>query len=230
MKQKRKKYGNTVQGFTLIETLLAVSIFALAGLIVSTTFWNGMMLSKRVDRHKNFNSEAVFALNLMAAEVENIVRYDFSQSYPELNDFLVNDHAIQFILESEDGLKVVRYFCAEADRDQVHTVRTGPTHKKNTNVTLKNENRVSWQLYRAEKPLTEFFSNQEMNEVEIIATHINPDGFKIFFGGEGIGTTALPQNMLLSLETESAKDNLIEKEVMLPLTVVRGKLKIDHAI
>jgi prepilin-type N-terminal cleavage/methylation domain-containing protein len=195
MKHKQKKYGNAIHGFTLIETLLAVSVFALVGLIVSTTFWNGMMLSKRVDRRQNFNSEAVFALNLMAAEIENIVRYDFSQSYPELNDFLINDHAIQFILESEDGLKVVRYFCAEADRDQQHTVRIGPTFKKNTGFSIKEEQRPAWQLYRAEKSLVEFFSNQEMSEVEIIAAHINPDGFRISFGGEGSGTTALPQNI-----------------------------------
>jgi prepilin-type N-terminal cleavage/methylation domain-containing protein len=66
-----------MRGFTLIEILLGLTIFAVIGLSLYTTFANGIQLSRQSEQLENLYREARWTYDILAADLENMVSYQF---------------------------------------------------------------------------------------------------------------------------------------------------------
>ena len=98
------------RGFTLIEILLAISILSIVSLCVFNVLRTGLLLGERAQVKSDFYHQIRTTLDLMTEELENMVPYDFSNSYPGRTAFEGSDRKIIFIKADEDRLKVISYF------------------------------------------------------------------------------------------------------------------------
>lgn len=171
------------RGFTLIELLLGLSIFALIAVSVSTTLWGGIRLSHRMDPQNNVYREAQWSMALMAKEFENMVFYDFSNSYPDMSSYSEQDAKVTFLLEGDEGLTVVSYYLAAPEQSRIHKIIIGNVYSKNVAVTIKNTQAVSVNyLMREEVPLAEYLSNNTDHVYpEVISTRIKENGLRFYY-------------------------------------------------
>jgi hypothetical protein len=155
---------------------------------IYSTFSSGIQLNVRSEKHNRIYKEANLTLRLLNEELANAVSYDFSNSYPDKRDFSGQPHQIRFLLPTETGLRVVRYYLIEADRDKVHQVVIGDTYQKNvdTQLTPTINFREERFLVREESSLVAHLnqSSQDFGEREIISKHIGPEGLRFFYSGQ----------------------------------------------
>ena len=145
------------RGFTLVEMLVVISIVAMAGLSISTTFAAGMKLHRRSQQSLKIQLEAGIALERMSMDLENMVLYDFSGSYPQLQACSTDGSSIIFLQATGKGLKAIRYFLEP--RNQVQ--QTGTTMGKQTSKNVKvvnffSKGNPSWDLIRQESDFVSF--------------------------------------------------------------------------
>lgn len=67
---------NRKDGFTLLELLIAFTIFSVAMVIVSSVFATGIAAWKRGEKESGFYQELRFALDRMAIELRNALSYE----------------------------------------------------------------------------------------------------------------------------------------------------------
>ncbi|MBI5150013.1 MAG: prepilin-type N-terminal cleavage/methylation domain-containing protein [Candidatus Omnitrophica bacterium] len=174
------------RAFTLIELVLALSIFAVVAVCVYGTFWSGINLSRRAESEGAVYHQMRLAFDLMSAELENAVFYDFSDSYPEQTAFEGEAGQVTFLTAARDGLKVVRYHLAAPQEGRVHQVMIGKTFKRNvsTLADYREEGGRLYDLIREQWDFAEYLSGiaGEDHQEEIVATGITADGLKFSFG------------------------------------------------
>lgn len=169
--------------FTLIELLLGLSIFALIALSVYSVFWGGMRLTRKAQRQNPVYREMRLTMDLMSRELENMVNYDFTGSYPDKFAVMGANKEVTFILDSDDGLKAVSYFLIAPDYGSIHKTIIGNTYSKNVTVTTKSIKSTPVQyLVRREALFSDYLSgNQEDVQTEVISTHIKKNGLRISY-------------------------------------------------
>ncbi len=174
------------RAFTLIELLLALSIFAMAALCVYGTFWAGVKLSQRSEGESAAYHQIRLALDLMAVDLENTVPYDFTSSYPEKSAFMETNDAVTFFLATGKGLKVIRYYLDSPEGGRVHKVVVGARHDRNVDTLADyREQEVRLRnLMREEWDFPEYVSGvaAEGHEVEVIAANVAENSLKFFYG------------------------------------------------
>ena len=177
--------GRSTQAFTLIELLLGLAIFSIIALCVYSTFAGGIQLNLRSEQQNEIYREARWSQWLLVKDLENAVPYDFSMSYPDKFAFHGEKNEITLVLSAEDGLRVVRYYLMEPQRDEIHKVVVGETHAKNVAVvTERREALPEYYLMREEKPLIAYLrgASDANTEREIIGTHIKENGLRFSYG------------------------------------------------
>ena len=98
------------KGFTLIEVLVGLIIFALISVSLYNSFHIALKLKERsLDTNKVFR-EARWTMAQLDGDLENAVWYDFSGSYEEKSSFTGNENEICFVIHTPEGLKVVWYY------------------------------------------------------------------------------------------------------------------------
>ncbi|MCA9408173.1 MAG: prepilin-type N-terminal cleavage/methylation domain-containing protein [Candidatus Omnitrophica bacterium] len=175
----------TNNGFTLIELLLAISIFSIIGLTVYSVFSSGIRLSEYSEGQGDIYRQARWILDLMSADLEAAVNYDFSSFYAEKSAFLGNKEEIQFLKETTGGLKVIKYFLIVPESSSIHKVIIGKKYKKNVDINLVNSQAESrYFLVREEKSFLDFLTdvNSDKNSLEVIATNFAADGLRFSYG------------------------------------------------
>lgn len=177
---------NLRRAFSLIELLLALSIFAMIALCVYGTFWAGVKLNQRSDGWSAAHQQIRLAFDLMSAELERAIPYDFTNSYPDRTAFEGDGSAVTFVLASGKGLKVVRYHLDSAQEGVVHKTIIGQRYSHNVGmVAAYNRQDVKLRdLVREEWDFREYVSGMtgEGHAAEIIATGIVENSLKFAFG------------------------------------------------
>ncbi len=103
-----------VQGLTLVELLLGLSIFSVMAVSLYLVFQNGIMISRRAQRYSVLDGEMFFSMELMARDLENMVSYtDRAAGQGSLKG---NGEEISMIVAERSGLKEVRYFLAPPEK------------------------------------------------------------------------------------------------------------------
>ncbi|HRZ40562.1 MAG TPA: prepilin-type N-terminal cleavage/methylation domain-containing protein [Candidatus Omnitrophota bacterium] len=110
----------SVQGLTLVELLLGLSIFSVMAVSLYLIFQNGIMISRRAQRYSTLDGEMFFSMELMARDLENMVSYtDRAAGEGSLKG---NGEEISMIVTERDGLKEVRYFLVPPEKSALSGV------------------------------------------------------------------------------------------------------------
>ena len=174
------------RAFTLVELLLALSIFSMVALCVYGTFWAGVRINQRSEGESAAYHQMRLALDLMSVDLENAVPYDFTNSYPEKTAFTGTNDVVTFLLSTGKGLKVIRYYLDSPREGSVHKVVVGARYDRNVDTLVdyrKQEVRLR-DLMREEWDLPEYVSGVTAKDhaVEVIATNIGENSLKLSYG------------------------------------------------
>ena len=129
----------SILGFTLLEVLLGLTIFGMIAACVYSTFAGGIRLSRSAERQGKVYREARWALDVISKDLENMIPYDFSNSYKDRQAFEGSEDKITFFLPGKDGLRVVSYFLASDDPGAIYKIIIGRTYSKNVTVTNQDQ-------------------------------------------------------------------------------------------
>jgi len=181
MKFKNKKRT----GLTIIELLLGLSIFVLISLTVYSTFFGGIRLSQRARVQNDVYSEIRMSFELISRELQSMLVYDFSNSYPDMFSFKGSSEAITFFRPTDEGIKVVSYYLIEPEQVSVYEINIGKSTSRN--VTVENTTITSARanyLLRAEKDFAAYLNNPTFldAEAEIICMRIKEDSLAFSYG------------------------------------------------
>ncbi len=178
--------NNSRRAFTLVELLLALSIFSMVAVCVYGTFWAGVKLNQRFEGETAAYHQIRLALDLMSVDLENAVFYDFTNSYPREAAFTGEKDVVTFFLATGKGLKVIRYSLESSQGGNVHKVVVGATYERNVNtfVDYRVEEVKLCNLVREEWDFPEYVSGVtgENHAVEIIADNVGENSLKFFYG------------------------------------------------
>jgi type II secretory pathway component PulJ len=153
------------KGTTLIELLLGLMIFSLISLAVGATLMAGIRLFRQTERSSQIDFQARLLMVRLARDIENMVPYDYSGSYPDRQAFTGGPDGFSFILARDDGLKTVSYSFQSLFPDRIHTVVMGRKSRKNESLILRHdENALREYLIRREVPLFDHWQGEEGTE------------------------------------------------------------------
>lgn len=179
----RKRKG---RGFTLVELLLALTIFAIVAATVYNTFASGLKLQERSSGRHKIYQEARWAMSVMARDLEQLIQYDFSRSYPELKSFVGSSDKWQGIVPSAQGLTLVRYHLQELPQGSVYQTIVGEKYSGNKTVvvSLREEAQRPQMLIREESPLVDYFrgvSASAESQSDVLCAHIKEGSLKFYY-------------------------------------------------
>lgn len=217
---KYRQY-NVRGGFTLLEMLLGILIFSVIALSLYSTFAAGVHLNRRSEQALKIQREARWTLDQLSRDLENMVFYDFSGSYPELKSFMAMTAAVSFLKTAAHGLQAVRYQVQPIEHGSVFTTIKGITSDRNVRVVSGNLNNIEnrrWALTREIQDFRAFLTQGfEGASREILSRSIPVEGFRLEFA-------ALPKRSTQSLRwVNSWEGKAIPKGVRLRLTLITGE-------
>jgi len=172
------------RGFTLIELLLSLALFSIVAVIVYSTFSAGLQLNRRSNDHNDMYRQARWSLEIIKKDLENMVAYDFKNSYGEERiAFEGNKDTLKLILPTEDGLKVIRYYLTTQENDRIHKEIVRQATSKNVTVTTSEFGaEEALFLVREEIDFVDFLSDEnKQGELEVIGSMMKRDGLNFFY-------------------------------------------------
>ena len=102
-----------LRGFSLVELLLALAIFSVVGLAVSTTFSVGINSWRKIEGLSRKDQEARLILDRISRELRNCVSMGIKSfndvNNPEGYDFYGEKDKLCFFTSREDGISAVMY-------------------------------------------------------------------------------------------------------------------------
>jgi len=223
---------NQRSAFTLIELLLGLSIFAMIAVSVYSTFSGGILVNARSQKQNHLYREIRWSMDVMAKELENMVAYDFSGSYPEKKYFIAEDKKISFLLATDDGLKMVSYYLMAPHNTRVHKILIGRTDARNVSQTFSRRQGIDAEyLVREEVDFADYVAENVIREenIEIIAVNVKAKGLEFTYnfsgdkdeGFEQAKEDKIPAAVRISIDFLSddadEKESAVSKSVVLPL-------------
>ncbi|MCA9404960.1 MAG: prepilin-type N-terminal cleavage/methylation domain-containing protein [Candidatus Omnitrophica bacterium] len=171
------------RAFTLLELLLGLMLFALIGVTAYSVFSSAISLRNRAGGQGDIYKEILWSVEGMSRELENMVFYDFTNSYPGMTAFYGEASEISFLNSTDDGLKVIRYYLSDPDGGSVYEVNVGATHQGNVTVREgSSEERPVSYLIREEIPFIDFVNKrQDSSYVEIISRNVSRGSLRFSF-------------------------------------------------
>jgi prepilin-type N-terminal cleavage/methylation domain-containing protein len=169
-------------GFTLVELLLGLIIFALVAGSLYGMLYNGIKLDGKSQYiHKTYN-EARIAFDAFARELPNAISYDFSASYPEQVAFAGREKELTFILPTDQGIYAVHYYAGRPDMGNVSkTILAGVVKNlRSAGSSSRQEAPVDF-LMRQQSPLPDYLSKKE-TEAEVISAGLMKAGLSFEYG------------------------------------------------
>jgi len=173
-----------LSAFTLIELILALSIFSVVALSLYGAFASGMKIEQRAEKGGRLYREIRWALDMVAKDLENMVPYDFKNSYPEKLAFYGQSNKFSCIVPKESGLTAVSYYIRPPEEGSIYTTIIGRHYDKNTSMVANFEKELSVNLLiREERPFIESLQD-ELNkepEIDVLSTRIKEASFNIYY-------------------------------------------------
>ncbi|MBF0490283.1 MAG: prepilin-type N-terminal cleavage/methylation domain-containing protein [Candidatus Omnitrophica bacterium] len=173
-----------LQGFTLIEVLLGLTIFSIIALTLYNTFQMGLKVDYRSKEINQGYQEAYDAFALMSKDLENALVYDFSASYPQEVSFDGQGHQMSFLSSTKKGISRVSFYTGIPNWGKVTQVIIAQhTQRLKQGSILSKENTSVEFLIRQEKTLPEYLSKKkDVPEGEVIVGGLKKEGIKWQYG------------------------------------------------
>ena len=196
-------------GFSLLELLVSMAIFSIVSVYIFQFFAGGLKIYQKAEEKRSLNQECLQITGQMARDLENMVYYDFSGSYPYLSSFEGKEHSLSLILASGSGLKVIRY-----------------------DLKPLVESKSQFSLQRKEFDLDEYLrmGNNAQAGIKVLSSHIKEESLKFsyaFLSAENQASvwknewrdTRTPAGVRIQFELSGlARDSVIsiDREVLIP--------------
>jgi prepilin-type N-terminal cleavage/methylation domain-containing protein len=162
------------RGFTFIELLIALTIFALVSLGIYATFSTGLNAWRRGEDATRLQQEARWALDKIAQELRGAALYNYGADYPELGSFLGGENKISFLsliyspASKISEIKKITYSLEVPDYGEIHKTVVG-THQEKLSKIIVNyeENQAPLEsLQRKEETLLQALETKEVTPVK----------------------------------------------------------------
>ncbi|MFA5088204.1 MAG: prepilin-type N-terminal cleavage/methylation domain-containing protein [Candidatus Omnitrophota bacterium] len=153
-------------GFSLIEILLGLALFSIVALILYNVFFGGIKVNRKSESASQMYREARWAFDRITSDLENMVPYDFSNSYPGSLAFSGGSNGFELLLATGTGLERVRYSLQSPDLGHRHQIVIGKHFSENAPVVIRREEEGAPQrtLIRDQIPFVDSLSpGQEEN-------------------------------------------------------------------
>lgn len=173
-----------IKAFTLIEMLLGLGLFSIIALSLYGAFASGMKIERRSEGGNRIYREIRWSLDKITDDLENMVSYDFSNSYPEKTAFLGEAHRLSCVVPTESGLTTVNYYLKLPEEGSVYTTVVGKRYNKNTNMVVRFEEQLSVNLLvREEKSFIESLQAESGTtpELDILSARVAEDGLTFYY-------------------------------------------------
>jgi len=172
-------------GFTLLELLLGLMIFSILAVTVYSTFSSGLLINERSQKKNEIYREARWFFSQIGRELENMIPYNFANSYPQKSSFVGTEESISFVTRAADGLKVVSYYLIDPEEGEIHKTIIGKVSSKNVRATNKTERyqRIQY-VVRKEEDFIEHLSGGtgQSTVEEVVCINVAANGLKFSFG------------------------------------------------
>ncbi len=170
--------------FTLIEILLAVTLFSIVALSLYGVFSSGMKIQSKIEGASVLYGESFWSLEKMAKDLENAVSYSYANSYPGRLAFLGEENKVSFLIATDSGLRAVSYFSEPFEESFMHKVVVGGHSSKNAKVvTSREESEKDDMLLRTEKSFIEDLNvaSDEKKCRQVMISHIKKGSLQFFY-------------------------------------------------
>jgi type II secretion system protein J len=240
--QNKRKFNQRKEGFTLVELLLGLIIFSLVSVAVYSVFWGGIRLDYQSEVQNEVLREVRLAFDLLARELENMLFYDFSSSYPEKVSFQAKPGEIMLLSSENDELKVISYFLEDPNDSEIVGTVMGGRYAKNIKIeTVEKEEAKEFYLVRTEQAFVDYLSDKPPvdKKQEVIATHLKENGLRFSFGiadseeseevtwSESWGFSYLPSYVKIEMDFilsgESGSVKTFSKKILIPVGFVGSR-------
>lgn len=186
-----------LRSFTLIEILLAMTIFSLIGLSLYGTFQSGIAINRRSEAIDQVTRESSWALDQLTRDLENMTGYDFSNSYPKLSACDGRANKITLILPVHDRLKAVTYFLTSPGNSFIYQTIMGRHTLKNVALTNRVQQEGRLNLFvREETDFVDYLQSSETKKTQrdVLSARVIEGSLKFSYGylqGEGPSASIL---------------------------------------
>jgi prepilin-type N-terminal cleavage/methylation domain-containing protein len=229
------------KGFTFVELMIALTIFALISLGIYATFSTGLNAWRRGEDATRLQQEARWALDKIAQELRGAVIYNYGDSYPELGSFLGERSKISFLslvyspVSKISEVKKITYSLEVPDYGEIHKTVIG-THQEKLSKVIVNyeENQAPLEsLQRKEEALLQTLETKEITPAksEPLTNLVKSGGLSFSYAfKQGAGEeettvwkeswedkTKLPQGVKITLILQNPKN--IKEEAIFTKTV-----------
>ena len=190
---KNKYQQKKRRGFTLIELIVGLAIFAVIALTLYSTFAQGINLNRRARHADNMCREIRWALETIALDLENMVEYQYvdATTGEARGSFTGDETSLSFILPTDSGLKKIRYYLKSPEDVEVHQVIVNRTARNKGTITTRYEETAQRTrlLVREEIPLFDLTQSTDDDEegIEILSQYVQEGKWHLFYahGSDG---------------------------------------------
>jgi prepilin-type N-terminal cleavage/methylation domain-containing protein len=208
-----------IDGFTIIELLLGLAIFATIALSLYATFANGIRIHRKSQSVEDIYRDARMAIDILTLDLENMVPYykpaeDYDHIFKTIvresmtknvavttgasgdiqdadalsGSFLGNAFSLSMTVPSKAGLKRIRYYLKEPDRDEVHEIMVGG-YSKGAKIISRYEEEANIYLFvRSEENISDSEDSGFKDNIfeEVLSTIVMKDSLKFLYIGKKV--------------------------------------------
>jgi len=161
------------KGFTLIELLLGLTLFSIVALSLYGTFSSGIKINKRFKKTGAIYRESMWSFQQFTKDIENMVPYDFSNSYADKVAFSGNKSELKLLLETGKGLNVIEYKLQKPELGNIHKIIVESEATRKSSITTRYEEETNTQhLVRSATAFVDFLLEKGAPDEEILSTKV----------------------------------------------------------
>jgi prepilin-type N-terminal cleavage/methylation domain-containing protein len=168
----RLKHIRTSAAFTLIEVLLAISLFGLIAATLFSVYHNGVMISRKGKAATQAQMEWMWALNAFRDDFQSAVPFVTDGWSIEFVPFDGQPDRVAFVMASEGALWWVQHYGRREDQDEVFATRLGVRSERNVRIetgeTSDSDSGAEWVWLRSIQPLSTAVRGEAPEDVEIL--------------------------------------------------------------
>ena len=181
----RNAYLIRKDGFTIIELFLGLLIFSIVAMMLYSVFSTGLKIDRKTRNTGKILNEMRWSVHQMVLELENMLPFNFANSYPDKVAFEGQSDRVSFILASGKknlDFKVISYYLQKPSYGKIRKTVIGQKNSKNVSIVshYEQESAKTMWLVHEEKTFSEYLQDKS-GEIEILSSSLKEGGLKFSY-------------------------------------------------